>query len=132
MAALERFSQLVENSSATADFVCVYIAEAHPSERNHFSGNFDINTHEAFHDRFEAAQVFVREFDDLIAKKFPSLKEVEIDVVVDNMQDEANLLYGAIPERLFGVVDGKVEYVGDVGPYGYDIDEIEEWMKKRL
>lgn len=130
MAALERFSQMVEKFSASADFVCVYIAEAHPAEKAHFGGNYDIRTHRGFDERMTAAKVFVDEFDELVEKKFAALKEVDIDVVVDPMDDEANRKYAALPERLFGIIGGKVGYAGDVGPYGYDIDEIEEWIQK--
>jgi len=130
MAALERFSQMVEKFSASADFVCVYIAEAHPAEKAHFGGNYDIRTHAGFDDRMAAARVFLQEFDELLRTKFPSLKDVSIDVVVDPMEDEANRKYAALPERLFGIIGGKVGYVGDVGPYGYDIDEIEAWIQK--
>jgi len=131
MAALERFSQMVEKFSASADFVCVYIAEAHPAEKRHFGGNYDINTHAAFSDRLAAAHVFLREFDELLQKKFPAL-DVDVEVVVDPMEDEANRKYAALPERLFGIIGGKVGYVGAVGPYGYDIDELEEWIQKVL
>jgi len=132
MAALERFSQMVEKFSSSADFVCVYIAEAHPAEKKHFGGNYDIRTHEGFDDRMAAANVFVSEFDDLLQKKFASLKDVDVPVVVDPMTDEANRKYAALPERLFGIVGGKVGYAGDVGPYGYDIDAVEEWIQKVL
>jgi len=130
MAALERFSQMVEKFSASADFVCVYIAEAHPAEKGHFGGNYDIRTHAGFDDRMAAARVFLQEFDELLETRFPSLKDVRIDVVVDPMEDEANRKYAALPERLFGIIGGKVGYVGDVGPYGYDIDEMEGWIQK--
>lgn len=130
MAALERFSQMVEKFSASADFVCVYIAEAHPAEKRHFGGNYDIRTHRGFEDRMAAAKVFLDEFDELVDQKFASLKDVAIDVVVDPMEDEANRKYAALPERLFGIIGGKVGYVGDVGPYGYNIDELEEWIQK--
>jgi len=130
MAALERFSQMVEKFSWTADFVCVYIAEAHPAETRHFAGNYDIRTHEGFVDRMAAANIFVEEFDQLIETKFPALKEVRVDVVVDSMEDEANRKYAALPERLFGIIGGKVGYAGEVGPYGYRIEEVEEWLQK--
>jgi len=132
MAALERFSQMVEKFSASADFVCVYIAEAHPAEKQHFGGNYDIRTHQGFQDRMAAANVFVGEFEELIRSKFASLKDVDIPVVVDPMSDEANRRYAALPERLFGIIGGKVGYAGDVGPYGYDIDAVEEWIQKVL
>jgi len=130
MAALERFSQMVEKFSSSADFVCVYIAEAHPAEKRHFGGNFDIRTHEGFADRKAAADVFLAEFDQLVDTKFPALKDVFVDVVVDPMSDEANRKYAALPERLFGIVDGKVGYAGDLGPYGYRIEEVEDWIRK--
>jgi len=132
MAALERFSQMVEKFSASADFACVYIAEAHPAEKKHFGGNYDISTHRAFDERLAAANVFVREFDELLENKFASLKDVEVPVLVDLMSDEANRKYAALPERLFGIIGGKIGYVGDVGPYGYDIDAVEEWIQKLL
>ena len=53
-----------------------------------------------------------------------------VDVVVDPMEDEANRKYAALPERLFGIIGGRVGYVGDLGPYGYDIDQLEEWIQK--
>lgn len=130
MAALERFSQMVEKLSSSADFVCVYIAEAHPAEKKHFGGNYDIQTHKGFEDRLQAASVFQKEFDELIRNKFASLKDVDVPVVVDLMTDDANRKYAALPERLFGILNGKVGYAGDVGPYGYDIDAVEEWIQK--
>jgi len=137
MAALERFSQMVEKFSSSADFVCVYIAEAHPAEKRHFGGNYDINTHNAFEDRMAAAKVFVGEFDELVEKRKELASSQEhglnarmVDVVVDPMEDEANRKYAALPERLFGIIGGKVGYVGDLGPYGYDIDQLEEWIQK--
>jgi len=130
MAALERFSQMVEKFSSAADFMCVYIAEAHPAELKHFGGNYDISTHRGLEDRMAAASIFLGEYDDLLRKKFPTLEDVEIPVVVDSMTDEANKKYAALPERLFGIIEGKVGYVGDVGPIGYDIDAVEEWIQK--
>ena len=121
---------MVESFSAVADFVCVYIAEAHPAETKHFGGNYDIRTHAGFDDRMAAAKIFVHEFDELLERKFASLKGVSIEVVVDSMEDDANRKYAAMPERLFGIVDGRVGYVGDVGPYGYDIAQVEDWLRK--
>ena len=37
------------------DFLTIYIAEAHPAERQHFSGNIYISTHETMEERVEAA-----------------------------------------------------------------------------
>lgn len=36
--------------------------------------------------------------------------------------------YAALPERLYVILDGKVEMVGGVGPYLYDIDALRRWI----
>ena len=163
-----RFSQLVENFSSSADFVFVYIAEAHPAEQQHFGGNYDIATHRQLDERLEAANIFMKEVDPIMGKnemrklfasknvfeaaddellersvemekeeeeekvEVANEKQLEtvVDVLVDLMEDEANRKYAAFPERLYGILDGKVGYVGDVGPSGYDIEELKAWLKK--
>lgn len=124
---MERFSQLVEDFSEVADFVFVYIAEAHPAETGHFGGNYDIRTHERLEERLAAARVLRAEAT-VLAARFPALADV--DVLVDLMGNDANRRYAALPERLFVLRAGRVAHVGDVGPYGYDIDAVEAWLKK--
>ena len=55
MANLGKFGALRTKFAGLADFVTIYIAEAHPAERKHFSGNFDIATHESMQERIAAA-----------------------------------------------------------------------------
>ena len=51
-------------------------------------------------------------------------------IVMDTMTDELNKSYKALPERLYIVKDGTIQYVGGVGPFDYNIGEVEEWLKK--
>ena len=45
MAKLGQFGKMTAKFSSSADFVTVYISEAHPSEEANFSGNIDISQH---------------------------------------------------------------------------------------
>lgn len=50
-------------------------------------------------------------------------------ILVDNIHNTLLYNYGASPERIYIVLDGKVVYKGDVGPMGYNLAEMEAWMK---
>ena len=45
MAKLGQFGKMTAKFSSSADFVTVYISEAHPSEEANFTGNIDIAQH---------------------------------------------------------------------------------------
>ena len=49
---------------------------------------------------------------------------------MDMMDDKLMKEYAAFPERLYIVLDGKIEYKGGMGPFDYKIDEVEGWLKK--
>ena len=51
---------------------------------------------------------------------------------VDQMTDEARLAYGAWPERLVVVEDGKIKYYGEQGPWGYKPTEVDQWLRTRF
>ena len=46
------------------------------------------------------------------------------------MTDEANMLYGGIPERLYIIEDEHIAYVGNIGPWDYNVAEIEAWLQE--
>ena len=50
-------------------------------------------------------------------------------VLVDFMDDRCNKAYGAAPERLYILLNGKVAYMGGVD---YKLDEVESWLKNNL
>ena len=45
------------------------------------------------------------------------------------MDDRCNQTYGAAPERLYIILNGKIVYMGGCGPFGYKLEEVEEWLK---
>ncbi len=54
---------------------------------------------------------------------------VNCPVYVDTMADDANTLYGGIPERLYILENDTVSYAGGLGPWFYSVDEVEDWIK---
>lgn len=68
-----------------------------------------------------------------VANDFRRRFRYELPLVVDTLEDTAMWTYSAWPERLY-VVDeeGIVQYVGDMGPLGFEPDEVEEWLLHRF
>jgi len=106
--------------SGAADFVTVYIAEAHPTEEANFTGNVEIPTHQNMEQRIAASQ---------IVENFKSSNDC-YTIVADLMDNKASVTYAALPERLYVVLDGKIIYEGAQGPFGYSLPEVERCLQK--
>lgn len=115
MAKLRHFNRVVKQFAGLADFRIVYITEAHPADGWAFRNNYDVKNHRTLGDRMVAAQ-------HLVAAK------PECPVLVDDIDDAANRLYGGLYERLYVILDGRVVYAGARGPVGYDVKEVEDWL----
>ncbi|KAK6179943.1 hypothetical protein SNE40_012188 [Patella caerulea] len=115
MAELRNFNELVRNFSKEADFLTIYIEEAHPNDEWRFDNNYDIYQHVTLEDRV-----------------FRHLSEagVESPIVLDNVKNAASVAYGGLPERLYIILDGIIVYEGGPGPFGYHINEVEDWLTK--
>ncbi|KAM3620518.1 uncharacterized protein V6R79_024871 [Siganus canaliculatus] len=111
------FKQLVKDFRDVADFLVVYIAEAHSTDGWAFTNNIDINQHCSLEERLSAAQILVE-------------KEPLCPVVVDEMNNTAAIKYGALPERLYMLQGGKVVYKGAMGPWGYNPLEVRSLLEK--
>ncbi|KAI1889242.1 hypothetical protein AGOR_G00177130 [Albula goreensis] len=114
---LDEFKQVVKDFSAVADFLVVYIAEAHATDGWAFRNNVDIKQHTNLQERLAAAQVLVKE-------------DPLCPVVVDDMTDITASRYGAMPERLYVLQSGKVIFQGKRGPWGYDPLEVRAFLEK--
>lgn len=108
----------------------VYIEEAHASDEWRLpqsavekelagAGDSPISTHASLDERLAAAKLFVRR------------KGIQGDVVVDSMRGQVLDQYQAWPERLYIVLDGRIAYQGGVGPFHYEIDEVDSWLTAR-
>lgn len=118
MTRLAAFQRIVRQYADIADFVVVYIEEAHPSDGwASTDAPHQIPKHRCLEDRLRAAQLMLAEV--------PGS-----NVVVDNMENSSNAAYGAYFERLYIVRDERVVYQGGRGPEGYRISELRTWLEE--
>lgn len=118
MARLQAFQRLAAQHIDVADFLLVYIEEAHPSDGwVSTDAAYQIPRHQCLQDRLKAAQ--------LMNQRVPGCP-----VVVDTMDNDSNAAYGAYFERLYIIQEGKVIYQGGRGPEGYKIFELRNWLNQ--
>ncbi|TRY76046.1 hypothetical protein DNTS_031954 [Danionella cerebrum] len=108
---------LVKDFSDVADFLIVYLAEAHATDAWAFANNVDISVHKTLEERLSAARTLVKE-------------NPLCTVVVDQMSNITASKYGALPERLYVIQSGRVIYQGGVGPWGYKPEEVKKVLEK--
>jgi hypothetical protein len=108
-----------------ADFLTVYIKEAHPEDEWQMKSN-------------EKEGVCYRQPKTLaerlrIANDFVSRFGYRVPLAVDGMDNAADELYAGWPERLYVIDDqGRIAYKGKTGPFGYHPEEVEAWLAERF
>lgn len=118
------FRGLVENFSDVADFLLVYIDEAHPSDG--WVGPpidlfpFEMKKHRSLEERLVAAQRLVEHF---------SLPP-QCRLVADCMDNNANAAYGVAYERVCIVHKNKITYLGGKGPFYYNLNDVQNWLER--
>ena len=117
MAKFGNYCRVASSYADVADFVAVYIEEAHAADGWDLKNNIKINIHQQIEDRIEAAKILLVE-----NPSFP--------IVCDDMAENANYAYGALSERLYVIHRDKIVYEGRRGPVFYFLSEVEEWLAK--
>jgi type I thyroxine 5'-deiodinase len=107
-----------------ARFLTIYVREAHPTDE----WQMDSNEKEGVcypQPRTLAQRV-------AIANDFVKRFRYEIPLAVDGMDNPADAVYAAWPERLY-VIDehGRIAYKGEMGPFGYHPEEVVAWLDGR-
>jgi len=102
------------------EFRIIYISEAHPSDGwvVKTSSQPIVKQQKTFEQRFDTAMEFRNNISDVVQAKF----------LVDEMDNSANIAFGAIPERLAVLFNGKVQWLGGPGPFNYSIEELEKYL----
>lgn len=106
-----------------ADFVLVYIREAHAKdewamEQNEAAG-ISVTQPRSGAERTAVARKFVRDL------------KVSIPTVVDDMDDTVGRAYGAWPERLYVIdPDGTVGYQGGFGPFDFVPAQVADYLER--
>lgn len=111
-------------------FLTVYIAEAHPEDGWTLADQYVLDA------EFTQAEDFCFFYAKTLADRqamaefFVASKQVEMDVVLDEMGDTLLTQYNAWPIRLYVIQSGRVVYAGDQGPFGYDVPAVEAALVK--
>lgn len=85
-----------------ADFLSIYISEAHATNEWPLGRRVCISQHENIQERMEAAQSYRKGMGAVMP------------MVVDTMDNSFNSQYNAWPERLYIVTNGVLDYVADL------------------
>jgi hypothetical protein len=66
-----------------------------------------------------------------IANDFTKRFNYPLPFGVDDMNNAANNVYAAWPERLYIIESGKIAYRGGMGPFNYKPAEVRSWLAAR-
>jgi len=110
------------------DVVSVYVAEAHPADEWVIYGD----------DYHNAETACVLQPKSLSARSAVAARFVERynystdSFLIDSMDNVASQAYFCEPERLYVVFDGRLCYVGGIGPYFYNVNEVREFLLNKI
>ena len=98
-----------------ANFLTVYIAEAHPEDEWQMDSNVEENVvfkqPRLLEERREAAKILVERL------------KCRLPVAIDGMDNRADAAFAAWPERIYIVAPGgRVAYKGGMGPFEFDVE----------
>ena len=109
---------------AGADFVTLYIKEAHPTDEWQMESN----------EKEDVCYPQPRSTEErlAIARDFRDRFDWQMPLLVDPIENQANALYAGWPERLYVIEGGRIVYKGGPGPFEFKPDELEAWLAKRF
>jgi hypothetical protein len=116
--------QIYNDYKDHADFLTVYVREAHPTDEWQMKSNVKDDVCYAqpktLTQRVAIANDFIKRFN------YP------IEFGIDDINDVADGAYSAWPERLY-IIDekGHIAYRGGMGPFKYDPNEVRAWLAQR-
>lgn len=119
MRCLSTFETLVQKYSNSLDAAIIYIDEAHPRD-GWFIG--------------DAQGPVIYNHTDILHRRMAAEKYIDspISVYLDGMTNDVKRYFGVQYERLYVLYMGQIIYKGKPGPMGYDLDELEEFIKSNL
>jgi len=111
---------LQESFKDIANFVAVYIAEAHAQDEWPLGKKVCVMKHKTIEDRLSVARAFQKDYD------------FQIPILVDLIDNNFDELYSSWPERFY-IIDGfKMSLVGFPSTeFGYDRNFLINWLNYR-
>ncbi len=105
MASVGQIEKLYAAYKAKAHFFVVYIAEAHPNERNN---RFEIDNPKSLDERQRVAREFAKQL------------KLTVPMLVDTIDNQADKAYAGWPDRVYVIdANGVVALKGAIGPGGF-------------
>jgi len=116
-----RLNEMAEKYKNIANFLTIYISEAHASDVWPLGTTVCVKQHLTIQDRIDAAK------EHLIRKR-----DSKIPVLVDNMDNSFDRYYHGWPERYFIITGKNIELIGmpSIEDKGFDRDEITKWLDR--
>jgi len=110
-----RLNNIYHQYRTQVDFYCIYIQEAHPHDGWQVAMNLDddviFDQPDTLHER------------EAIAKVCALRLNLAMPMLLDDMDNQVDTLFAALPERLYLLDDtGRVVYRTVVGSPGFDLD----------
>ncbi|MBK17720.1 MAG: deiodinase [Rhodospirillaceae bacterium] len=118
-----RLDNIAKEFGDRVHFLCVYIKEAHPTDGSQSPPNID--------DKILYAQPTTEDERAEVAAACMLRFNFSFPMVLDNMTNEVEGNYKAMPERLYMIdADGRVTWKCGLGPHLFDPDGFEEAVRK--
>jgi hypothetical protein len=116
--------QIYQDYKDHADFLTVYVREAHPTDEWQMKSNLK--------DDVCYAQPKTLQQRVIIANDFTKRFKFPLPFGIDDMSNAANDAYAAWPERIY-IIDesGHIAYRGGIGPFNYKPEEARGWLAAR-
>jgi hypothetical protein len=117
--------QIYNDYKDHADFLTVYVREAHPTDEWQMKSNVKEDVCYAQPKTLEQRMAIANDF----TKRF----KYPLPFGVDDMSNAADLAYSAWPERIY-IIDesGHIAYRGGMGPFNYKPEEARAWLAGRF
>jgi hypothetical protein len=116
--------QIYNDYKEHADFLTVYVREAHPTDEWQMKSN--VKEDVCYAQPKNLAQRVA------IANDFIERYKYPISFGIDDINNAAEGAYSAWPERLYIVENGRIAYRGGMGPFHYDPAEVRAWLAGRF
>ena len=121
---MARFESIAADYGDEANFVYIYIREAHPDDewRRRYNREEGViyDQPRTFDVRLDLARTFVREM------------QVETPTLVDDIRNTVNACYAAWPARIYVIeTDGRIAYKSGIGPFHFRPDELRAYFEER-
>jgi len=116
---------MYESYREHANFLTVYIKEAHPEDEWQMDSNEKDGVcypqPKTMAQRVAIANDFVKRF------------EYGIPTVIDPIDNPADTIYAGWPERIY-IIDerGSIVYKAEPGPFGFHPEDAEKWLAERF